>query len=49
VISHVDPGHENWIETAGHTMGTMCWRWIGAQAHPDLEWRVVKIEEFMAE
>ena len=46
VVSHVDPGHENWIETAGHTRGTMCWRWIGAQVHPDLEWRVVKIDDF---
>jgi hypothetical protein len=30
VISHTDPGVPNWVETGGHRMGTMCWRWIGA-------------------
>ncbi len=27
VITHKDPGVPNWIETAGHNEGTMCWRW----------------------
>lgn len=27
VVSHNDPGRPNWIETAGHNEGTMCWRW----------------------
>lgn len=27
VVSHRDPGHPNWIETAHHREGTMCWRW----------------------
>jgi hypothetical protein len=27
VVSHGDPGIPNWIETAGHNEGTMCWRW----------------------
>ncbi len=27
VVSHRDPGHPNWIETAHHRQGTMCWRW----------------------
>jgi hypothetical protein len=27
VVSHSDPGVPNWIETAGHNEGTMCWRW----------------------
>jgi hypothetical protein len=27
VVAHRDPGLPNWIETAGHTEGTMCWRW----------------------
>ncbi len=48
VISHTDPGHPNWIETAGHNMGTMCWRWIGAQEHPDVEWRVMKLTDYQA-
>lgn len=45
VVAHSDPGHPNWIETAGHHNGTMCWRWIGADKHPGLETRVVKLEE----
>jgi len=34
IVAHKDPGHVNWVETAGHNMGTMCWRWIGATEHP---------------
>ena len=45
VVSHTDPGVPNWVETAGHRMGTMCWRWIGAREHPLLNTRVVKLCE----
>lgn len=34
VLAHCDPGHANWLETAGHTRGTMCLRWVGASEHP---------------
>ena len=27
IVAHSDPGHPNWINTCGHTEGTMCWRW----------------------
>ncbi len=27
VVAHGDPGLKNWLQTAGHTEGTMCWRW----------------------
>jgi hypothetical protein len=27
LLAHNDPGHPNWLETAGHSEGTMCWRW----------------------
>jgi hypothetical protein len=27
VVAHRDPGMDNWLETAGHSEGTMCWRW----------------------
>jgi len=40
-----DPGIGNWIDTAGHRDGTMCWRWIGADEHPGLETRVRKRSE----
>lgn len=44
-IAHTDPGHPNWIETAGHTQGTMCWRWIRAEQHPPVEAKVVKLAD----
>lgn len=28
VVAHHDPGVPNWIETAGHAFGAMCWRWV---------------------
>ena len=36
VIAHRDPGHPNWLETAGHGSGTLCMRWVGAKqpVHP---------------
>ncbi|HUS23844.1 MAG TPA: DUF1214 domain-containing protein [Candidatus Binatia bacterium] len=39
VIAHQDPGHPNWLDTAGHASGTLCWRWVGAkeQVHPVTE------------
>ncbi|QFU75897.1 DUF1214 domain-containing protein [Halioglobus maricola] len=45
VISHDNPGVPNWIETAGHNIGTMCWRWIGAEKHPLLDVKVIKRNE----
>ncbi|MFT4824298.1 MAG: hypothetical protein ACJASY_000076 [Halioglobus sp.] len=45
VVSHTDPGVANWVETAGHAMGTMCWRWIGAQEHPLLKTQVMKLSQ----
>ncbi len=47
VVAHSDPGHPNWIETCGHDQGTMCWRWIGAKRHPDLEARVMKLKDLV--
>ena len=36
VISGRDPGVPNWLDTAGHARGTMCFRWVGASdpVHP---------------
>lgn len=42
VVAHDAPGTENWLETAGHRRGTMCWRWIRADSHPQPATRVVK-------
>lgn len=45
VVAESDPGHPNWLETAGHRQGTMAFRWIGATdiVHPTC--RVVKLSE----
>ncbi len=45
VVAHRDPGVPNWIETAGHAQGTMCFRWIRAAEHPEPVCRVVKLTE----
>jgi hypothetical protein len=45
VIAGRDPGVPNWLDTAGHRNGTLCFRWIGAAeiVHPTA--RVMKIAE----
>ncbi len=45
VVAHADPGIDNWLETAGHRRGTMCWRWIRAAAHPQPTTHVVKLAD----
>ena len=45
VVAHTDPGLPNWITTAGHTQGTMCFRWVRADAHPVPQTRVVKLAD----
>jgi len=47
IVAHEDPGHPNWIETAGHRRGTMCFRWIRADAHPEPACRVVKLADLV--
>ena len=36
---------DNWLDTCGHDFGTMCWRWIKAESHPQPKTRVVKLSE----
>ena len=43
VVAHRNPGFGNWIDTAGHTHGTMLWRWTGASEFPIPRTRVVKL------
>jgi hypothetical protein len=48
VVSHRDPGMPNWIETAHHLEGTMCWRWYRIhKGHHAVQpgCRVVKLNE----
>jgi hypothetical protein len=48
IVAHRDPGCDNWIDTVGHELGTMCFRWIRAAAHPQPQTRVVKLAELVA-
>ncbi|MCY4610454.1 MAG: hypothetical protein OXC38_01905 [Gammaproteobacteria bacterium] len=43
IVAHEDPGRPNWIETAGHTSGTMCFRWVRAKDPPQPQTRLVKL------
>ena len=44
IVAHEDPGRPNWIQTAGHTSGTMCFRWVRAKEHPQPRTRLVKLD-----
>ncbi|MCB9753758.1 MAG: DUF1214 domain-containing protein [Myxococcales bacterium] len=43
VVAHRDPGLPNWINTVGHSSGTMCFRWVRAEHHPQPQTRVLTI------
>jgi hypothetical protein len=51
VVAHRDPGVPegngaiNWIDTVGHDVGTMCWRWIRAASHPQPRTRLVALAD----
>jgi hypothetical protein len=46
VVAHRDPGVSNWLETAGHAFGTMCFRWVRPEGEPAApSCRVVPISE----
>ena len=43
VVSAKDPGHGNWMDTAGHSHGTMCVRWVRANEPPQPECSVTRV------
>ncbi|MBD3242412.1 MAG: hypothetical protein GF331_17615, partial [Chitinivibrionales bacterium] len=45
VVAAADPGVPNWLTTTGHRCGTMCWRWIHAETHPQPRTRVVPVAQ----
>jgi hypothetical protein len=45
VVAHDDPGVPNWIRTLGHESGTMCFRWVRAEQHPQPRARVVALAQ----
>jgi hypothetical protein len=49
VIAHEDPGCANWLDPCGHVDGTMCWRWVRAESHPEPQCRILKLDAFKQE
>jgi hypothetical protein len=50
VVAHRDPGHPNWLTTAGHTLGTNLFRLIGAENPPaQISTRIVKFNDLVRE
>jgi len=46
VVAHRDPGHPNWLSTAGHRLGTSLFRIVGARDRPArIDTRVVALDE----
>ena len=43
VLSATDPGCANWLSTAGHSEGTLCFRWVGAEVSVDPEVTVLPV------
>ncbi|WP_165324015.1 DUF1214 domain-containing protein [Rhizorhabdus phycosphaerae] len=44
IVAERDPGHGNWVDTAGHEHGTMLLRWTGASEHPVPKTKVVRLD-----
>ena len=40
VVARRDPGHPNWLDTAGHARGGLALRWVGAEVEPEVHCRV---------
>ena len=47
VVSHSDPGCPNWLETTGHSSGTMCFRWIRADNPVQPSTRTIQLTELL--
>lgn len=45
VLAHRDPGHPNWLETAGHDNGTLCLRWVDAREHVHPETQLCRFDQ----
>jgi hypothetical protein len=49
VLAHRDPGLANWLDAAGHRLGTLCFRWVGAKETVHPRTRVVKVDSLRRE
>lgn len=48
VISGEDPGAANWLDTMGHPVGIMQFRWTGCTEAPGLSFRIVATDTVLA-
>lgn len=48
VVSPIDPGVPNWLDTCGVLVGPMLFRWVVSEAGPDVACAVVKANEVRA-
>jgi hypothetical protein len=49
VIAHQDPGAPNWLDTMGHQIGLICYRWKKAETSPWPTAKVVKFDDIWGE
>jgi hypothetical protein len=49
VVAHENHDFKNWINTVGHTQGTMLWRWWSANEFPEPQCRLMKLNDFLTE
>ena len=47
VLSHVDPGTANWVDTGGHREGFMTTRWAYSEAPPEANWPAVSARKVL--
>lgn len=47
IISAKDPGFGNWIDTAGHHEGTMCFRWVKSKEFPKINAMLLNFEDLV--
>jgi len=47
-IARENRGFSNWMDTDGHTSGSMLLRWTRAKSHPVPSCRVVKLDKAAA-
>jgi len=45
IVSHRDPGTDNWVDTVGHVHGTMLFRWVKADKPVQPVTRLVKFSD----
>ena len=43
VVSPIDPGHPNWLDTGGHRQGLITVRWVNAEDHPIPTTRIIEL------